>query len=371
MSAAARETAFLRLSGFVRSVRQDPVFRRRLRHDPDAVLVERGFPAGRSESLPVMPPAEAHLEPSLLFGEGRLEGDVAMPLELRLVLYGVKPLALLHGEEQAMSTLLAASEARGLTALLSAEEWQPVADPALAGYSNLVGETRWARPGSGAWRSLLVGPDEATVSLAWLARTFHWDELLGRLLGYPGCCADAFERRWPEAVARLGGDVAPLAAADSGPGPHPWPTNVLGRYFGHELIQHFPCEFSCAETRRIAVARATALATFEAELLDQTRRVLCAPYLIADGQDEGHFCQNGVVALLGADAHATEAGFRLHLDPSQALATAADGSLARWVAGLGTRIDLDETGRIVSADHDEAAPPLRAVLFAHTGESPA
>jgi hypothetical protein len=312
----------LRLDGILREIRTDPPFRRSLRGDPRAALAIRGFDVSDvPKSLPAIRGADPLLTHGQLFGLVRGSRPPELPLELRLLVYGLRPLVLIHGRESELSAWIAWAEARGYTALLSADEWDRHADEGKGGYSNLAVNRRSARAGSGAWRSLLVGVDEDRVILGWLARTLGLDELLGRLLGYPRCCAAAFVKRWGEAVASHQGDVIPACIAASGVGPHDWRANTIGRYFGIEFIQHFPCHFGCDQTVSAAARTEAALSAWEPWFVEQAQTLLAAPALYTE--------RSGVAILPGADVRCCEAGNEMTYDACRALVTEPDGLLDR------------------------------------------
>jgi hypothetical protein len=269
-----------------------------------------------------------------LFGFGEPEPGPQAPLELRLLSYGVKPQALLHGSEGDLTGWLAWAERRGLTAILSGYQWRPQQDQGKGGYSNLTGGRQPAEAGSGAWRSLLVSPDEDRAILSWLCLQFGWDRLLGQLLGYPDCCADAFDQRWSAAVSEHQGDLAPLSLAASGPPPFDWRSNIFARYFGAALIQHFPCRFQCPASAIAATRTAWALEQFEPEQFAAFRSLLQAPVLYTETQ--------GVVLFRGARVRERGGELELEYDAESLLSTEPASPLTqtlsqraavRWGAG--------------------------------------
>lgn len=341
----------MRLDGWLRELRNDPMLRRRLRGDARAVFAGRGFAAdGLPDTLPAPRATDVLLTHGQLFGL-QLSPPIAEPgLELRLLSYGLKPLVLVHGSNDELSATLAWAEGRGFTALLSAYEWDRGVDKGKGGYSNLATNMRRATGDAQAWRSMLVGADEDTTVLGWLALSLGWDELLGRLLGYPACCASAFARRWTLAVESHQGDVVTSCIDDSGPGPHDWRVNNLGRYFGVELIQHFPCSFGCAPSRAAAARAAATLAEWESMTHAYTRTVLAAPVVYTEA--------DGVAVLVGAEVGAGAAGPLVRYDPAQLLVTEPDGALHAMLFGAnavdsragGHQLDIGGhtvTGRLV------------------------
>lgn len=338
----------LRLDTLLRELRTDPTLRRRLRCEAPAVFAERGFPTEAvPASLPAMRTTDVLLTHGQLFGLAPTAPLDAPGLELRLLAYGLKPVALVHGQDAELRASLAWAEARGYTALLSACEWQRGIDTGKGGYSNLATTPQRASGDAGAWRSLLVGADEAATALAWLALTLGWDELLGRLLGYPACCAKAFPRRWARAAASHQGDLAAVCIDDSGPGPHDWRVSSFGRYLGAELIQHFPCSYGCAASRRLAARADAALVDWEPELRAYTRGLLEAPALYAEA--------DGVALLPGAEVEASEGTWRLRYDPACAVFTNPGGALhaalgsARVLQARPSEREIDVADRTLAA----------------------
>src|SRR5205814_1953070 len=98
-----------------------------------------------------------------------------LPLEVRYVRYGLKPMALAHGSASQVSNLAASARGLGLKALISPYEFQPAPDATASGYVNLARGWRPATPDSNGWRGLLVGKDYRQLQLRWLSLLFGWD----------------------------------------------------------------------------------------------------------------------------------------------------------------------------------------------------
>ncbi len=311
-----------RLHRFISQVLQEPVFRRRLRYHPREALQDHGLSGARApENLGVkhyqIADPFAHANPEALL-RGAPQPGLALktPLDMRLVLYGVKPMALVHGSEAELATLGAWARQRGLTAALSPYQFEYRPDEGKAAYTNLQ-QPAPAVPGSGAWRGLLVSPCEQSVILGWLSLLFQWDLFLGNLLGYPSCCTERFEARWPQACQAHQGDVVPMILSEGGAGPFDWRTNILGRYFGVELLLHFPCNFSCEPSIALADRYRQALALWEGE--QKLESVLRAPALFSS--------TSGVFVFMGGKFE----GETLHYDPSAVLATDKTSPLAKII----------------------------------------
>jgi hypothetical protein len=310
----------MRLGDFVGRALQDPVFRRLLRYEPRRALAEHGLSGALAPaSLPVKHyEVQVELTPELLFGLPLQRRTAAPGLDLRLVAYGVRPMALVHGPEAVVTDLGDWARARGMFALLSPRQFVYQTDVGKPGYANYT-VPEPAVPGSGAWRGVLVSPDVHHVLLGWLSLLFRWDDFLGRLLGYPECCVKAFAERWPVAAREHQGDLAPMILDSVGP--HDWRLNLLGRYFGVELLPHFPCSLACEASRRQAEGQVQMLGLVEPERAAELRAALAAPYLFTETE--------GVFAFPGA----TWADEALSYTPETVRGTVRSGPVAEALAG--------------------------------------
>ncbi|MEO1394457.1 MAG: hypothetical protein AAFV90_16235 [Cyanobacteria bacterium J06634_5] len=285
------------LHQFVLRICQDPVFRRSLRYHPKETLEAAGFPGHLApEQLPVRHyTVSVFLDAPTLFGfEAVTSAELTaaqIPIELKLALYGAKPLAMVHGQEDWLNTLAAWARANGLVAMLSPDEFEPCEDENKGGYVNQVTQCYPARAGSGRWRRLLVSRSSQHTMLGWLSLLFGWDHLLGRLFGYPACCAKAFDQRWLTACDRYQGDVASLVLQEQSPeafvGQYGWQANMLGRYFGAEIISHFPCDLNCSATMAVAERLYCTYHHFEPEAASAFQQALVGTYIYS--KDQGVF----------------------------------------------------------------------------------
>jgi hypothetical protein len=289
---AQSTTELLRRSLF--GIWRDPVLRRHLRYEPPRALEELGLagpmPTG---GLPVrIRGLSARIDDATLLGSGS-EGAQreSLPLEVRLVAYGLRPAALIALPSEQVGGVMFEARRVGLVALVCPEEFEPLAEPTKGGFadtavrSRAVGSTTGSGDGIRWWRRVVVSYSTDIVVLAWLAQLFKWDSYLGLLLGYPCCCADAFQKRWPEAYARHRGDLATMLV-DAGKGDSrehllPWQTNVYARYFGDVLVSHFPCQLKCGATIAQANRMFGILLQLERAAAVQLQIALAAPLLIS------------------------------------------------------------------------------------------
>lgn len=295
-SGSSADNARRLIAAFVEAMAGDPVQRRELRYRPADALARWGLAA---PSLPRELPIRSHevsvwLDEVTLFGIAGDGDDVRLPLEARLVVYALRGMALLHGDEPTLGRIAAKSRYLGLAAIMAPHEFLPLAEEDKNGFVNL-GRAQPARAGSGNLRGLVIAADWNRAVLGWLSLLFGWHDLLGRLLGYPECCTAAFAERWPVAARDYRGDAALLLLSRETPvmADVPWQTNVLGRCFTAPPISHFPCSLDCSATRELADRTLERLCAIEPEQAAAIRRDASLPLLVTE--------QSGVFRFDSAD----------------------------------------------------------------------
>ncbi|MBE3576863.1 MAG: hypothetical protein IMX00_04155 [Limnochordales bacterium] len=120
------------------------------------------------------------------------------------------------------------------------------------------------KPG-GAWeyRVAICKPEVASEFAR--ASSDRDDEIIGQLLGYPGCCIDFFRRVWVD--GQHVDTTWQMATNTVGPEGHvvevsgPPEANILLRWLGVRAVPHLPCSFTCQATvdfgrRLVEVGRA-------------------------------------------------------------------------------------------------------------------
>jgi hypothetical protein len=265
----------------------------------------------------------------VVFGTGGDASPGPFPAQAaRLVWYGVKPAAIVPGPERDLVRVLEAAYRRGLVGLLSPVETVPLAESDKGGFSNLPKEVRPARPGSGGWRELVIARDARHGVLAWAAHAYGWDAVLGTALGFPACCVAQFAATWDRVVAHHRGDPAELLLEQEQPRPADWRLNVLGRYLGFRLLQHFPCGWRCEPSRRLAGRYVHALARHEPQSLKKLTGLLRCPYVFTR--------RHGVLALVGAHVRVSWAGWEITYAPARVLCTDPESDVLRAVRGAQT-----------------------------------
>jgi len=126
---------------------------------------------------------------------------------------------------------------------------------------------------------------------------------LGRLLGYPRCCVEAFTAAGPDATTS-----SLLQAAHRRSEAFHWQLNVLDPVSPFTLLPHLPCRFDCAPSLAMASRLASVLDEVFPFLAGAARRALGRPWL--------WWAASRGAALAGpADADAAGAACRLPDSP--------------------------------------------------------
>lgn len=139
-------------------------------------------------------------------------------------------------------------------------------------------------------QTLYVGRDAGMLAAAKQLDRMSADALetagaveLGRLLGYPSCCIDAFnalERRWPNRI--------PIAAAAGRTRTFRARLNNLS-LTRFAYIAHFPCRYDCPHSLALADAAAAELDDRNPGLVAFVDQALALPRLYLDDATQGIF----------------------------------------------------------------------------------
>jgi hypothetical protein len=286
-----------RLSQFVNACCGDVLFRRQLRYRPIEALALHGL---STERMPKMLPIR-HYETSVnlkldyLFGPTdpvQAQPSASFPLEIRQVMYGLKPMALVYGPTDSLFQILVGVQQAGLRAILSPKLFRAIPDQSAGGYVNVAASVIKPDVASLKWQGLLVAKDWGRVELGWLALLFGWNELLGGLLGSPACCAAGFESGWREACRIHGGEFGAVLLSRHRPADRTrfvvrlehYGINLFARYFGYHLLEHFPCRFDCPATVELSQRMAENLSVFEPTTASSLKSNLSTPLLFLPGE---------------------------------------------------------------------------------------
>ncbi|MFH0867755.1 MAG: DUF483 domain-containing protein [Candidatus Woesearchaeota archaeon] len=155
-----------------------------------------------------------------------------------------------------------------------------IADRGKAGYSNIVKKVPINYPNSGLCH-IYISKDKNKAEFLKLLESRNDDKTIGELLGYPKCCIDFFiENR--EKQQKLQNDYILPALNNSEGFEFPFYTNYAIRYFDIALLSHFPHNFHCEESIRIAKANLECMKKYSKGLADKFETMLKNPVLYTE-----------------------------------------------------------------------------------------
>jgi len=290
-----------RLKDFIEAIGASPVFRRKVHFQADQAFAAHSLtgPTVPDDGLPTRHyKISCNLSSKTLFMPVLMSKARAcdIPVSMRLVLYGARPMALIHGRADYLAGLLRWAEQSGLYGIFSPTAFDLSPEDGKGDYNNLaLNPHAFTGESTDVSGAILVASDLNRATLGYLAMLFGWDEYLGRLLGYPECCANSFTKRWPQAVEQYQGDVAAILAIESKADLNTsfdHHLNIYGRYFGCELLSHFPCSFNCQHSIQQAKQIASILTVLEPDYMKSVERFLDCLVLFTP--------TNGITLFIGA-----------------------------------------------------------------------
>jgi hypothetical protein len=167
--------------------------------------------------------------------------------EAAAVAMGIRQLCILHLSKSQFNQLQLWSQHWGVSCVVVGRS---------ADDSSL--RTRSPNPGE-SFKYRVIVAKQSSLSEASEAISCGWDDVVGRLLGYPECCRKFFIRTWnsEHKVDPTWSMVSAFAESSQQTSIEivtDWRNNILQRWVGVRAVSHLPCSFDCAETRRIGSA---------------------------------------------------------------------------------------------------------------------
>jgi hypothetical protein len=144
----------------------------------------------------------------------------------------------------------------GFYVVAGRERYVHYRDRGKGGWSNSFRRIAGSPKGIGR-RNVYIASERSIAEEGRLAEEANNEDILGRLLGIPVCCREAY-LEFQRAASAKQNDFVPLVLENTlGPMPYDCWVNYVANYFGRALLSFFPCSFRCG------AAYATAKRTFE------------------------------------------------------------------------------------------------------------
>lgn len=146
-------------------------------------------------------------------------------------------------------------------------------------------------PGSSQGHHLVyISKSEDKAEQAKEAEKENDHKRLGRLLGYPGCCIEFFDKAFPKQSKKSNDYV--LASLNNSKGfVFPFYNNIAARQFDLSLISHFPCSLDCKSSISIAKRNLSIIKKHSAEISKIFEGMLKSAVLYTE--DRGAFLLRG------------------------------------------------------------------------------
>lgn len=154
------------------------------------------------------------------------------------------------------------------------------ADKGKGGFANMVKRVSINHPIDGL-HHIYVSKDKNKSKFLKLMENKNEDQAVGELLGYPKCCIDFFIKN-RENQQKLQNDYILPALNNSEGFQFPFYNNHAIRYFDITLLSHFPHNFHCEESIKIAKANLECIKNYSKELAVKFEAMLRGPVLYTE-----------------------------------------------------------------------------------------
>jgi hypothetical protein len=206
-------------------------------------------------------------------------GSVPSALEFVYAANGLKPCCMARVSPVKLSRLREICRATRLHLQVSDYKVVVKVDTFKADFANRR-TTVSANSPDGAFE-VFASQDSMDAQLAKYHRANSHDLNMARLCGYPSCCCD-FYRRHVARAASENMDFVRYALADTRQ--YDFYTNRAIRYFGVDLLSHFPCSLDCPASRRIGEERFDLLQRLYPDVADRFSRALRSMVIYTENQ---------------------------------------------------------------------------------------
>jgi len=193
-------------------------------------------------------------------------------LDVLYVMRGIKKTARLDAADHEIKGIYSFCETHGLHCETSDFKVAKIADEGKNNFSNKAKRVSAAYPGRGLFH-LYIAKKKAACSFLKLLEHKNDDRAVGELLGYPGCCIDFFLQHQKNQELEQYDFILPALANSEG-FTFPFYNNYAIRYFDISLLSHFPHDFICKESRKIAEKRLQCIDELDPLLAEKCKEML-------------------------------------------------------------------------------------------------
>ncbi len=201
-------------------------------------------------------------------------------LEILYLLNNLKKAVRLDANEIELKKIKEFCDSKHLHLEISDFKVIKITDNEKGGFSNLVKKVDLNHPHSGLYH-IYISKDQNIAKLLKIAEHKNDDKTVGELLNYPNCCIDFFIKN-KEKQQKIQNDYILPALKDSEGFKFPFYANYAVRYFDITLLSHFPHNFSCKDSIKIAKSNLECIKKRSNELANKFEKMLKCPVLYTE-----------------------------------------------------------------------------------------
>lgn len=203
-------------------------------------------------------------------------------LEILYLLNDIKKLVRLDANEIELEKIKEFCNKENLHLGISDFKVAKLPDRGKGNYANIVKKIPIDYPYPGLYH-IYISKDSNKTDFLKLLENKNDDGAIGKLLGYPKCCVEFFmENR--EKQQRLQNDYIMPALNNSEGFKFPFYTNYAMRYFDVTLLSHFPHNFNCEYSIKIAKNNLQCIKKYSDDLGNKFETMLKGPVLYTENK---------------------------------------------------------------------------------------
>jgi hypothetical protein len=203
-------------------------------------------------------------------------------LEILYLLNGLKKAVRLDANELELEKIKTFCDENSLFLEISDFKLIKEMDQGKGGYANIVKKVPLSNSQQGL-KHVYISKDKNQSKFLKILENKNDDKAVGKVLGYPDCCVDFFIEN-KEKQQKLQNDYIMPALSNSNGFEFPFYTNYAARYFDVVLISHFPHDFNCEESIKIAKNNLECIKKHSKELASKFESMLQSPVLYTEKQ---------------------------------------------------------------------------------------
>jgi len=210
----------------------------------------------------------------------KIFGNNTRSLEILYLLNDIKKIARLDANEIEIGKIKEFCNMENLCLEISDFKVIKIADKGKGKYANIVKKVPMNYPRYGLYH-IYISKDKNKSKFLKFLENKNDDSAIGELLGYPQCCVDFFMGN-KENQQKIQNDYILPALNNSEGFEFPFYNNYAIRYFDITLLSHFPHNFNCKESIKIAKNNLQCINKYSETLADKFETMLKSAVLYTE-----------------------------------------------------------------------------------------